>query len=117
MIRLEMILTEKQQKIWALSFGQIDKYEYLTGEEILTSDQTGIIEQAKFTYSLSGKSFEKQTKTTEEQEQKQVKALEVLEPEENKEENKEENNEEKIKLVEGPFPKEIRTNEMKNEIG
>ena len=27
------------------------KYEYVTGEEILPSDQSRIIEQAKFTYS------------------------------------------------------------------
>ena len=63
-------------------------------------DQCRIIEQAKFTYSPLGKAFEKETKTIEEQEQKQVKALEVLKPEENKEENKEGNKEERIKLVE-----------------
>ena len=80
--------------------------EYLTGKEILPSDQNRIIEQAKFTYSLLGKAFEKQTKIIEEQGKKQVKALEVLKTEENKEENKEE----KIKSVEGLFPKEMRTN-------
>ena len=35
----------------ALSSGKIDKYEYLTGDEILPSNQEQIIEQAKFTYS------------------------------------------------------------------
>ena len=30
--------TEKQQKISALSSGKIDKYDYLTGENILSSD-------------------------------------------------------------------------------
>ena len=40
--------------------GKIDKYEYLIGEEILPSDQGRIIEQAKFTYSPLGKTFEKQ---------------------------------------------------------
>ena len=80
--------------------------EYLTGKEILPSDQNRVIEQAKFTYSLLGKAFEKQTKMIEEQEQKQVKALEDLKTEENKEENKEE----KIKSVEDRFPKEMRTN-------
>ena len=44
----------------ALSSGKIDKYEYLTGEEILPSNQQQIIEQAKFTYSPLGKAFEKQ---------------------------------------------------------
>ena len=48
-------------KISALSSREIDKYEYLTGEEILPSDQSRIIEQAKFTYSPLGKAFEKQT--------------------------------------------------------
>ena len=45
----------------ALSSGKIDKYEYLTGEETLPSNQRQIIEQAKFTYSPLGKAFEKQT--------------------------------------------------------
>ena len=39
-----------------------------------------IIEQAKFTYSLLGKAFEKQIKTIEDQGKKQVDALKVLEP-------------------------------------
>ena len=33
----------------SLSSGKIDKYEYLTGEEILSSDQSRMIQQAKFT--------------------------------------------------------------------
>ena len=37
-------------KISALSSGKIYKYVYLTGEEILLSDQSRIIEQTKFTY-------------------------------------------------------------------
>ena len=41
---------------------KVDKYKYLTGEEILTSHQTRVIEQANFTYSLLVKAFEKQTK-------------------------------------------------------
>ena len=58
----------------ALSSGKIGKYEYLTGEEILPSNQQQIIEQAKFTYSPLGKAFEKQTKTIEEKGEKQIKA-------------------------------------------
>ena len=42
----QAILTEQQQKISALSSGRIYKYEYLTGEEILLSDQSRIIEQS-----------------------------------------------------------------------
>ena len=54
MIRLEMknynmILTEKQQKYQHYHQVKIDKSEYLTGEEILPSDQRRMIEQAKFT--------------------------------------------------------------------
>ena len=41
----------------ALSLGKIDKYEYLTGEEILPSNQSQIIQQGKFTYSTQGKAF------------------------------------------------------------
>ena len=39
---------------------------------ILPSNQTQIIEQAKFTYSLLRKAFEKQTNITEDQGKKQV---------------------------------------------
>ena len=52
----------------ALSPGKTHKYEYLTGEDILRSNQQQIIEQAKFTYSPLEKTFEKQIKTIEGQE-------------------------------------------------
>ena len=54
------------------------KNEYLTGEDILRSNQQQIIEQAKLTYSPLGKAFEKQIKTIEDQGKKQVDALENL---------------------------------------
>ena len=64
--------------ISALSSGKIDKF--LTGEEALSSDQSRIIEQAKFTYSPLGKAFEKQIKKMKIKEknkkQKQKKTLE-----------------------------------------
>ena len=53
--------------ISALSSNEIGKYEYLTGEEILLSNQKQMIEQAKFTYSPLGKAFEKQIKAIEDQ--------------------------------------------------
>ena len=62
-------------KISALSSGKIGKYEYLTGEEILSSNQNQIIEQAKFTDSPLGKAFEKRTKTIEDLGIKQVDIL------------------------------------------
>ena len=60
-------------KISTLSSGKIDKCEYLTNEEILPSDQSRIIEQTKFTYSLLVKIFEKQIES---QGKKQIKAIE-----------------------------------------
>ena len=41
----------------------------------MPSNQKQIIEQAKFTYSPLGKAFEKQIKTIEDQEEKQIKAI------------------------------------------
>ena len=60
--KLQYDINREASKISALSSGKIDKYEYLTDEEILPSNQQQIIEQAKFTYSPLGKAFEKQTK-------------------------------------------------------
>ena len=52
-------------------FAKIDKYEYLTGEEVLPYNRSQIIEQAKFTYSLLGINSEKQT-------EKQVDTLKIF---------------------------------------
>ena len=76
--KLQYDINRETAKISALSSGKIDKYEYLTGEEILPSNQQQIIQQAKFNYSPLGKAFEKQTKTIEDQRKKQVVALESL---------------------------------------
>ena len=76
--KLQYDINREAAKISALSSGKLDKYEYLTGEEILPSNQQQIIQQAKFTYSPLGKAFEKQTKTVEDQGEKQVVALESL---------------------------------------
>ena len=46
---------------------KFNKYEYLTGEEILPSEQNRIIENSKLTHSPLGKDLEKQTKTNEDQ--------------------------------------------------
>ena len=78
--KLQYDINREAAKISALSSDKIDKYEYLTGEEILPSNQQQIIEQAKFTYSPLGEAFEKQTKTIEDQRKKQVDALESLKP-------------------------------------
>ena len=73
--KLQYDIYREASKISALSSGKFDKYEYLTGEEILPSNKQQIIEQAKFTYSPLGKAFEKQTKTIEDQGEKQIKAI------------------------------------------
>ena len=57
--KLQYNINREAAKISALSSGKIDKYEYLTGKEILPSNQQQIIEQTKFTYSLLGKDFQK----------------------------------------------------------
>ena len=80
--KLQYDINREAAKISALSSGKIHKYEYLTGEDILPSNQQQIIEQAKFTYSLLGKAFEKQIKTIEDKGQKQIDALESLKPKE-----------------------------------
>ena len=59
--KLQYDINREAAKISALSSGKINKYEYLTGKEILPSKQKQIIEQAL------GKAFEKQTKTIEDQ--------------------------------------------------
>ena len=64
--KLQYNINREAAIIWVLSSGKIDKYEYLTNEEIIPSDQSSIIEQAKFTYSPLGKAFEKIIKTIEE---------------------------------------------------
>ena len=73
--KLQYDINREAAKISALSSGKIHKYEYLTGEDILPSNQQQIIEQAKFTYSPLGKDFEKQIKTIEDEEEKQIKVI------------------------------------------
>ena len=73
--KLQYGINREAAKIPALLSDKIDKYEYLTGEGILPSNQQQIIEQAKFTYSHLGKAFEKQTKTITDQGEKQIKAI------------------------------------------
>ena len=50
-------LDRKVAEISALSFNNLDKYEYLTGEDLGLKPST--IEKAKFEYSLLGKIFNK----------------------------------------------------------
>ena len=59
--KLQYDINREAAKLSVLSSGEIDKYEYLTGEEILPSNQRQIIEHAKFAYSPLDKALEKQT--------------------------------------------------------
>ena len=56
-----------------------------------------MIEQARFTYSPLGKAFKKQLKTIEDQRREQAEVLEVLNSVEHQE---------KLKSIEGTFPKD-----------
>ena len=60
--KLQYDIDREITKITALSTGKINKYEYLTNEEILPSDQSRIIEEVKSTYSPLGNAFDKQIK-------------------------------------------------------
>ena len=76
--KLQYDINRDAAKISALSSDKFNKYEYLTGEEVLPSNKQQIIEQAKFEYSPLGKAFEKQVKTIEDQGEKQIEALKNL---------------------------------------
>ena len=73
--KLQYDINRKVAKISALWSGKIDKYEFLTAEEILPPDQSRIIEKPKFTYSPLDKAFENQIKTIGEQRRKQIDAI------------------------------------------
>ena len=48
--KLQYDINGKAAKISAFSSNKFNKYEYLTDEEILPSNQKQMIQQAKFTY-------------------------------------------------------------------
>ena len=60
--KLQYDINRKAAKISALSSGKIDKYEFLTGEEIIPSDQRRVIEEAKFAKLSWGKKNKKKNK-------------------------------------------------------
>ena len=57
--KLQHGFNREDAKISALSSNKIGKYEYLTGEEILPSNQKQTIEKANFTHFPLGKALEK----------------------------------------------------------
>ena len=48
--KLQYDINKEAAKISALSSSKIGKYDYITGEEILSSDENRMIKQAKFTF-------------------------------------------------------------------
>ena len=55
--KLQYDINREAPKISALSSRKIDKCKYLSGEEIISSDQRRVVEKAKFTYSSLGKGW------------------------------------------------------------
>ena len=86
--KMQNDINREAAKISALSSGKIDKYEYLTGKEILPFNRRQIVEQAKFSYSPFRKSFSKTNR-------KMVGAIESLDFSNKKDE---------LKKIEGIFP-------------
>ena len=72
--KLQYDINWEAAKTSALPSGKIYKYKYLTSWEILSSNQSRIIKQAKFTYCSFCKAFRKQIKTIEEQEKNKLNA-------------------------------------------
>ena len=73
--KLQYDINRKAAILSALSSGKKHIYEYLTGEDILLSNQQQIIEQVRFAYSPLGKALEKQGKTIEDQGEKRIKII------------------------------------------
>ena len=91
-------LDRKVAKISALSSNNLDKYEYLTGEELGLKPST--IEQTKFEYSPLGKIF---TKGLEKEEDKNERLLKRLK-------NIEDKNEKQLKAIEDKNEKQLDKN-------
>ena len=58
--KVQYDVSRETAKISVLSSGKVEKYENLTGEKIVPFYKSQIIKQAKFTYLLFGKAFQKQ---------------------------------------------------------
>ena len=94
-------LDRKAAKISALSSNNLDKYEYLTGEDLGLKPNN--IEQARFEYSLLGKIFNKDL-DKDDQKEGLFKRLE----------NIKDNNEEHLKLLKDQLEKQPSTIKVKN---
>ena len=106
----QYVLDRKNAKISALSSGELDKYEYLTGEDLVYKPD--VVKKAKFEHSPLGQVFNKGLKTDEKQ-LGLLKRLKNIEDKTNRqlEENKE--NQLGIKSI-GQTVKEELSQEPKN---
>ena len=89
-------LDRKAAKISALSSNNLDKYEYLTGEDLGLKPST--IEQAKFDYSQSVKIFNKGLEKEEDKKEGFLKRLK----------NIEDKNEERLKAIKSKASENIK---------
>ena len=76
--KLHYYINKEAAKVLALSSGEIHKYGYLTGEDILPSNQTHNKSQKKLNLLIL--LCEKRIKTIEDQGKKEVDALKNLKP-------------------------------------
>ena len=74
--KLQYDINREAAKKSALLSEKTNNYEYLTGEELLPSDQRRLIEQANFTYSSWRKALKNQTKPIKDINKKQIKSIE-----------------------------------------
>ena len=72
--KLQYDINREEAKILILSSDEIHKYEYLTGEEILPSGLSQVLEQPNFTY--FGKTFQELIKIIRNQREKQIRDIE-----------------------------------------
>ena len=75
--KLQNDMKTEAAKISALSSGEINKCHYLTGKQILPSDQSRMIEQTRLTSSSLAKAFEEQMEKVEDEEGNHFEALKV----------------------------------------
>ena len=71
--KLQYDINREEAKILILSSDEIHKYEYLTGEEILPSGLSQVLEQPNFIY--FGKTFQELIKIIRNQREKQIRDI------------------------------------------
>ena len=98
--KLQYDINREAAKMSVLSSGKMDKYGYLTGEQILPFNQRQIIERAKFAYPPSGKAFEEKREV-------QVDAIKSLDISNKKDE---------LKQIESVFPQNLMNDSIRDKL-